>query len=194
MKYLGVCLCITPSDHIGSHGSQYFWGTKQYYTALRPGSLGRLFFFKFFFLLCGPFLKSLLNLLQYFFCFLFWFFGPEACGILSPWPEIKPTPLHWKWSESCCRVRLFATPWAVQSMGFSRPEYWRGCLSLLQGIFLTQGSNRGLGHCRQILYQQRHKGSPALEGGVLTTDHQESRCCFIFMIENRILSDPYTIS
>ena len=28
-----------------------------------------------------------------------------------------------------------------------------GSLSLLQGIFLTQGSNKGLLHCRQILYQ-----------------------------------------
>ena len=27
-----------------------------------------------------------------------------------------------------------------------------GCLSLLQGIFLTQESNRGLLHCRRILY------------------------------------------
>ena len=30
----------------------------------------------------------------------------------------------------------------------------------LQGIFLTQGSNPGLPHCRQILYQLRHHGSP----------------------------------
>ena len=28
-----------------------------------------------------------------------------------------------------------------------------GCHSLLQGIFLTQGSNLGLLHCRQILYR-----------------------------------------
>ena len=28
-----------------------------------------------------------------------------------------------------------------------------GCHSLLQGIFLTQGSNPGLPHCRQILYR-----------------------------------------
>ena len=36
-------------------------------------------------------------------------------------------------------------------MEFSRPE------SLLQGIFPTQGSNPGLLHCRQILYQLSHK-------------------------------------
>ena len=28
-----------------------------------------------------------------------------------------------------------------------------------RGIFLTQGSNPGLPHCRQILYQLRHKGT-----------------------------------
>ena len=49
--------------------------------------------------------------------------------------------------QSC----LFATPWTVArqaplSMGFSRQEYGVGCHALLQGIFLTQGSNRGLLH------------------------------------------------
>ena len=38
------------------------------------------------------FLKSLLNLLQHCFCFMFWFFGLKAWGILAPWPRIKPTP------------------------------------------------------------------------------------------------------
>ena len=37
-----------------------------------------------------------------------------------------------------------------------------GCLSLLQGIFLTQGSNLGLLHCRLILYCLNHQGSPYL--------------------------------
>ena len=32
-----------------------------------------------------------------------------------------------------------------------------GSLFLLQGIFPTQGSNPGLPHCRQILYQLSHK-------------------------------------
>ena len=34
-----------------------------------------------------------------------------------------------------------------------------GSLSLLQGIFPTQGLNPGLPHCRLILYQLSHKGS-----------------------------------
>ena len=35
-----------------------------------------------------------------------------------------------------------------------------GSCSLLQGIFPTQGSNPGLLHCRWILYQLSHQGSP----------------------------------
>ena len=31
----------------------------------------------------------------------------------------------WKW-KSLIRVQLFATPWTIQSMEFSRPEYWSG--------------------------------------------------------------------
>ena len=47
-------------------------------------------------------------------------------------------------------------------MEFSKPEYWKmGSLSLPQGIFPTQGSNPGLPHCRRILYQLSHKGSPS---------------------------------
>ena len=75
-------------------------------------------------------------------------------------------------------------------MGSSKQEYWSGlpCLppgdlpdpgikpkpvSLhvhLQGIFLTQASNLGLLHCRQILYRLSHQGSPEKVG----TNHSES--------------------
>ena len=37
-----------------------------------------------------------------------------------------------------------------------------GSLSLLQGIFPTQGLNPGIPHCRQILYQLSHEGSPRI--------------------------------
>ena len=37
-----------------------------------------------------------------------------------------------------------------------------GSLSLLQGIFPTQGSNPGIPHCRRILYQLSHKGCPRI--------------------------------
>ena len=47
-------------------------------------------------------------------------------------------------------------------MEFSRPNTGVGSLSLLQGIFPTQGSNPGVPHCRWILYQLSHKGSPTI--------------------------------
>ena len=37
-----------------------------------------------------------------------------------------------------------------------------GSLFLLQGIFPTQGLNPGLPHCRWILYQLSHRGSPRI--------------------------------
>ena len=37
-----------------------------------------------------------------------------------------------------------------------------GSHALLQGIFPTQGSDLGLLHCRQILYQLSHQGSPRI--------------------------------
>ena len=37
-----------------------------------------------------------------------------------------------------------------------------GSLSILQVIFPTQGSVPGLPHCRRILYQLSHKGSPRI--------------------------------
>ena len=74
----------------------------------------------------------------------------------SPWYTAHESESH------SSHVQLFANPWTVQSMEFSRQEYWRGSLSLLQGISPTQGSNPGLPHCRQILYQLSHQGSPRI--------------------------------
>ena len=54
-------------------------------------------------------------------------------------------------------MRLFATPWTVQSIEFSRPEYWVGRCSLLQGVFPSQGSNRSLPPCKWILYHLSHR-------------------------------------
>ena len=45
-----------------------------------------------------------------------------------------------------------------------------GSLSLLQGVFPTQGSNPGLPHCMWILYQLSHKGSPKT---LIPSDKQE---------------------
>ena len=37
-----------------------------------------------------------------------------------------------------------------------------GSLSLIQGIFPTQGSNPGIPHYREILNQLSHKGNPSI--------------------------------
>ena len=42
---------------------------------------------------------------------------------------------------------------------FPNTIYKNKILSLLQGIFPTQGLNPGLSHCRQIFYQLSHKGN-----------------------------------
>ena len=55
---------------------------------------------------------------------------------------------------------LVATPWTIQSKNSPGQNTEVGCFSLLQGIFPTQGSNPGLPHCRWILYQLSHQGSP----------------------------------
>ena len=48
-----------------------------------------------------------------------------------------------------------------------------GSLSLLQGIFPTQGSNPGLPHCRGILYQLSHNGSLRIQEWVKLKDEVE---------------------
>ena len=63
-----------------------------------------------------------------------------------------------KW-KSLSRVWLFLLYSSWNSPGENTRV---GSLSLLQGIFPSQGSNPGLPHCRQILYQLSHKRSPRI--------------------------------
>ena len=70
--------------------------------------------------------------------------------------------LYMKWNEFFSVMSK-----SLQSHGYSTwnklgQNTREGSLSLLQGIFPTQGSNPGLSHCRQILYQLSHKGSPRI--------------------------------
>ena len=46
------------------------------------------------------------------------------CSVFLHMKAHKPRGL-WKW-KFLSRVQLFATPWTIQSMEFSRPEYWSG--------------------------------------------------------------------
>ena len=61
----------------------------------------------------------------------------------SLWPRGSPRELYSPWNSP------------GQNPGV-------GGLSLLQGIFLSQGSNHSLPHCKWILYQLSHKGSPRI--------------------------------
>ena len=76
------------------------------------------------------------------------------------WPLVSSAPKesesHSVVSNSLWTQGLYS-PWNSpgQNTGVGSP-------SLLQGIFPTQGSNPGLPHCRKILYQLSHKGSPRI--------------------------------
>ena len=64
-------------------------------------------------------------------------------------------------SESCSVMSNSLQPHGLDSAWNSPGQNTgMGNHSLLQGIFSTQGSNPGLPHYRQILYQLSHKGSP----------------------------------
>ena len=61
-----------------------------------------------------------------------------------------------------CSTLCNSMDYTTQSMEFPGQNTGLGSLSLLQGIFPTQGSNPGFPNCRQILYQLSHKGSPRI--------------------------------
>ena len=66
-------------------------------------------------------------------------------------------------SESCSIVSNPLQPHGLYSPWNSPGQNTGvGSLSLLQGIFSTQGLNPGLLHCRQILYQLSYQGSPRI--------------------------------
>ena len=76
---------------------------------------------------------------------------PRSLGVLCQEPEVKVT-------QSCptLRPRGLYSPW--NSPG---PNNGVGSCSLLQGIFPTPGIEPNLPHCRWILYQLSHQGSPS---------------------------------
>ena len=79
----------------------------------------------------------------------------SSVGSTTEHPFPNPVTFH-KWKSLSC-AWLFAIPWNSpgQNTGV-------GSLSLLQGIFPNQRLNPGLLHCRRILYQLSHKGSPRI--------------------------------
>ena len=65
----------------------------------------------------------------------------ESCSVVSD--SLQPHGLYRPWNSPGQKIGV-------------------GSLSLLQEIFLIQGSNPGLLHCRRILYQLSHEGSPGI--------------------------------
>ena len=49
----------------------------------------RIFFF-FWGGVMWTILKVFIKFVTKYFCFMFWYFGPEACGVLAPQPGIEP--------------------------------------------------------------------------------------------------------
>ena len=58
-----------------------------------------------------------------------------------------------------CPTLCDPTDYTVHGILQARILEW---VAFVQGIFLTQGSNPGLPHCRRILYQLSHKGCEML--------------------------------
>ena len=83
---------------------------------------------------------------------------------LTRWGRAHFGPKFRKWkaeSESRSVVSNSLQPHGLYSpWNSSGQNTGVGSLSLLQGIFPTQGSDPGLPHCRWILYQLRHQRSP----------------------------------
>ena len=89
---------------------------------------------------------------HFLFCFGITCFERDQCGRIY-W---------WKWSHSVVSDSL-RPPWTIARLfhpwNFLGKSTGVGCHFLLQGIFLTRGSNLGLPHCGQTLYRLSHQGS-----------------------------------
>ena len=81
-----------------------------------------------------------------------------------------------KWSQSRSVMSDFLWPHRLYNP-WNSPGQNTGVdsLSLLQGIFPTQGLNPGFLHCRQSLYQLSHKGSP-------TSVWNECNCAIVWTL------------
>ena len=60
------------------------------------------------------------KIFPFYFCFIDYATAFDCLDHNKLWKILK-----WKW-KSLSHVQLFATPWTIQSMEFSRPEYWSG--------------------------------------------------------------------
>ena len=82
----------------------------------------------------------------------------QACPLMLS-EFVLSTSVKVKVAQSCPTL-CSPMDYTVHGILQARVLEWVASCSLLQGIFPTQGSNPGLLHCRRILYQLSHKGSP----------------------------------
>ena len=94
--------------------------------------------------------------------------GMEPTSPVSPTWQVDSLPVSYlgsprsdivKVAQSC---QTLCDPMDYSVHGILQASTGEGSLSLLQGIFPTQGLNPGLPHCRWILYQPSYRGSPRI--------------------------------
>ena len=95
----------------------------------------------------------------------------ESHSVMSD--SLRPHGLYSPWNSPC------------QNIGV-------GSLSLLEGIFPTQGSNPGLPHCRWILSQLSHKGSPGYESWTIKKAECQKIDAFELWCWRKLLRVPWT--
>ena len=64
--------------------------------------------------------------LQHVVSFLTWYNLPCLCVCVCVYFAFSTSQLRSQKSKLLSPVQLFVTPWTIQSMEFSRPEYWSG--------------------------------------------------------------------
>ena len=141
----GSWLALASSEHC----REMDWGRIKVYLfaqlSLYEVAVGYNSFFvsRFFFLWWGPFLKPLLNLLQYCFCFMFWLLGREACRILVPSPGIEPaSPCMGRWSLNHWTAReVLCNSWAKALVSIHQPFTRSPCLPLPHLASMAQADN-----------------------------------------------------
>ena len=82
--------------------------------------------------------------------------GHDRATELNWWSQTSLAVLcwfsHWVTSDSCDPIDCSPTSFSILALDSSGKNTGVGYHFHLQGIFLTQGSNPGIQHCRRILY------------------------------------------
>ena len=93
-------------------------------------------------------------------------------GVRKSWTRLSDFTFtfHFHASEKEMAAHSSVLAWRIPGMGDPGQNTGVGSLSVLQGIFPTQGLNPVLSHCTWILYHLSHQGSPSRK-------HIVESCC-----------------